>query len=42
MAWRKATIFRPEMGHNGNTELFAAWLWKDNGRVSRMKNAEGK
>jgi arylsulfatase A-like enzyme len=42
MAWRKGTIFRPEAGHNGNTELFGAWLWKDNGRVSRMKGAGGK
>ncbi|MCL5280550.1 MAG: LTA synthase family protein [Planctomycetes bacterium] len=42
MAWRKATIFRPETGRHGNTELFGAWLWKDNGRVSRIKSAEGK
>ena len=41
MAWRKGTIFRPETGRTGNTELFGSWLWKDNGRVSRMKNAEG-
>jgi lipoteichoic acid synthase len=41
MAWRKGTIFRPEAGRNRHTELFGAWLWKDNGRVSRMKNAAG-
>ncbi len=42
MAWRKGTIFRPETSRNGNTELFGSWLWKDNGRVSRMKSTEGK
>ena len=42
MAWRKGTIFRPETVHDGKTEMFGAWLWKDNGRVSRMKSAEGR
>jgi hypothetical protein len=42
MAWRKGTIFRPEPGHNGGIELFGSWLWKDNGRVSRVKNAEAR
>jgi lipoteichoic acid synthase len=41
MAWRKGTIFRPETGQSDKVELFGAWLWKDNGRVSRMKDAEG-
>jgi arylsulfatase A-like enzyme len=39
MAWRKATIFRPDTGQNDRIELFGSWLWKDNGRVSRMKTA---
>jgi lipoteichoic acid synthase len=42
MAWRKATIFRPETSPDDRTELFGSWLWKDNGRVSRMKIAEGR
>jgi hypothetical protein len=42
MAWRKGTIFRPETGGEDRTELFGSWLWKDNGRVSRMKSTGGK
>ncbi len=42
MAWRKGTIFRPEPGRSGNTELFGAWRWKDNGRVSRLKSVEAR
>jgi arylsulfatase A-like enzyme len=42
VAWRKATIFRPEPARNRNTRLFGSWLWKENGRVSRIKYAEGK
>ncbi len=42
MAWRKGTIFRPETVPGGKTELFGSWLWKDNGRVSRMRNAGGR
>jgi arylsulfatase A-like enzyme len=41
MTWRKGTIFRPETGSSERTELFGSWLWKDNGRVSRIKSAEG-
>ncbi len=41
VAWRRATIFRPpERGDN--LELFGAWLWKDNGRVSRIRNIEAR
>jgi len=42
MAWRKGTIFRPETGPSDHTELFGSWLWKDSGRVSRMRNAAGR
>jgi lipoteichoic acid synthase len=41
VAWRKSTIFRPpERGDN--VELFGAWLWKDSGRVSRIKGIEAQ
>jgi len=41
-AWRKSTIFRPEPSSEGNVELFGAWLWKSNGRVSRLKDVEAE
>ena len=42
VAWRKATIFRPEPDRADNTALFGSWLWKENGRVSRIKGIERK
>jgi len=39
-AWRKGTIFRTEMDDERSVELFDAWLWKPNGRVSRLKDAQ--
>ncbi len=39
VAWRKGTIFRPPQRED-NVELFGAWLWKDSGRVSRIKSIE--
>jgi len=41
-AWRKSTIFRPDPDHTGKTELFGSWLWKGNGRVSRIKGIEAR
>jgi hypothetical protein len=40
VAWRKATILRPATNRNGNRELYSTWLWKDSGRVSRIRDAE--
>jgi hypothetical protein len=41
IGWRKATIFRPERDpEDETTTLFGAWLWKDNGRVSRIKGVD--
>lgn len=42
IAWRKGTIFRAPASGQGPVELFGSWLWKDNGRVSRMKSTERK
>jgi len=42
VAWRKTTIFRPEANRTTNVELFGSWLWKGNGRVSKIKYVEGK
>jgi arylsulfatase A-like enzyme len=39
-AWRRSTIFRSEVDDDRSAELFDAWLWKPNGRVSRLKEAD--
>jgi lipoteichoic acid synthase len=39
IAWRKGTIFRPP-DRSDSVELFGTWLWKDSGRVSRIKGTE--
>jgi hypothetical protein len=40
VAWRKATILRSDNSRNGPAELYSAWLWRESGRVSRIRDAE--
>jgi len=40
VAWRKATILRPDAGRNGPTRLYTTWRWKESGRVGRIRDAD--
>ena len=42
MAWRMATILRPQSDRSESKTLFDSWLWKDSGRVSRVKSTSSK
>jgi lipoteichoic acid synthase len=41
VAWRQTTIFRPPTERGANLTLYGSWLWKDNGRVTRIKYPGG-
>lgn len=40
IAWRKATILRPATSRSAPKRLYTTWLWRESGRVARIRDTQ--